>query len=286
LVSFRDEDDDMERERLPSSVSSSFVGEMNSLDLLSQNDPFIMTDNEGPIHDPKEAKQPPSNTATDVKSNDAGPSRAVGAGPSSNAKVSSFSVLSLKSQNNRKNKKAVYEFVIPNNRVKSGGMTKKQHKSHKNVNKDSLVAINPSKSKLLPNLSQLKSSSISQSSQSENVPKSKRGKKKKIPDVDDEQSKLDDILSQPNKGIFSNLRILFISNNIDKIRLNLMKSKVVDKGGIIEENFNGNLTHIITELSGKQLITMLGVRKLKISEVKSSGIYPIKNLKLNSRILL
>ncbi|CAI2174663.1 18491_t:CDS:10, partial [Funneliformis geosporum] len=72
-------------------------------------------------------------------------------------------------------------------------------------------------------------------------------------------------LPQFNKGIFSNLRILFISNNIDKLRLNLMKSKVLDKGGIIEENFefDRDLTHIITELSGNQLVAKFGVRKLK-----------------------
>ena len=41
-------------------------------------------------------------------------------------------------------------------------------------------------------------------------------------------------------------------------------------GGIIEENFE---THIIAELSGKQLIVMLGVRKLKGFEVNIKFIY-------------
>src|ERR1051325_7963888 len=93
--SFGDEDYDMEKERLPSSLSSSLMGEMNSLDLLSSQeiDLSTITDDED---DPKvAAKQPPPNAEDNVKSSDAAPSHAVGSGPSSNAtKVSSFSVLS------------------------------------------------------------------------------------------------------------------------------------------------------------------------------------------------
>ncbi|RIA87447.1 hypothetical protein C1645_286795 [Glomus cerebriforme] len=237
------EDYDMERERLPSSLNSTFVGEMSTLGLLSsqENDLF---------DDPKVTanQQPPTN----VKLSDATP-HVVG------SRVSSFSVLS-KSTNDRKNKKAIYEFVVPNNKTKSGDTTKKQHKSRKNADN---VAINASKSKLLPNLSQLKSTSIVQ--RTENVSKPKRGRKK------NDDSKNPKNLPQSNEGIFSNLRILFIPNNIDKLRLNLMKSKVMDKGGIIEENFqtDRNVTHIITELSGKQLLTtlgILGIRKLKCFE--------------------
>ncbi|CAG8557599.1 2599_t:CDS:10 [Funneliformis mosseae] len=224
LVSYRDEEYEMERENVPSSVSSSFVNEMTSLDLLSQeSDALPISDNEEKVQE------------VNAKPVDGVP---IVGGPPSTA--SKFSILSLKPQNIHKNKKAVYEIVIPNSSVKSGGKTKKQHKSHENMKK-------------FASKSQLKSS------QSKNLTKSKR---KKIIDVGTEQSIR---LPKSNKGIFSNLRILFISNNIDKLRLNLMKSKVLDKGGIIEENFefDGNLTHIITELSGKQLIAMFGVRKLK-----------------------
>src|SRR5687767_12981855 len=114
------EDYDMERERLPSSLASTFVGDLNSLDLLSQEyESFMMTDNED---DPTEVAKPPPNAESNVKPSDAAPSHDSGAEPLSNAKVSSFSVLS-KSANDRKNKKAVYEFVLPNNNVKSGDIT-------------------------------------------------------------------------------------------------------------------------------------------------------------------
>lgn len=257
-ISFR-EDYDMERERVPSSLNSTFLGEMESLDILSSQEvnPFTMLDDADDEDDPNEelAKQKPSKAENDVKSSDAAP-RAVGAGLPS--KVSSFSVLS-KSMNDRK--KTVYEFVVPNNNVKSGDVTKKQQKSHKIIKN---ATINTSKSKLLPNLSQLKT--VQQQSQSEDLPKPKRGRKKKnIVNNDTNLLELFNNPSKPEEGLFSKLRILFISNNIDKVRLNLMKSKVLDKGGIIEESIETakNVTHVITELNGNQLISMFGLRKLK-----------------------
>ncbi|EXX61016.1 Pol4p [Rhizophagus irregularis DAOM 197198w] len=259
-ISFRDEDYNMERERVSSSLNSTFLGEMESLDILSSQEvnPFTMLDNVDDEDDPKEelAKQKPSKAENDVKSSDAAP-RAVGAGLPS--KVSSFSVLS-KSINDRK--KAVYEFVVPNNNVKSGDVTKKQQKSRKIIKNPT---INTSKSKLLPNLSQLKT--VQQQSQLEDLPKPKRGRKKKniVNDDDTNLLELFNNSSKPEEGLFSKLRILFIPNKIDKVRLSLMKSKVLDKGGIIEESIETakNVTHVITELNGNQLVSMFGIRKLK-----------------------
>jgi hypothetical protein len=262
----RDEDYDMERERVPSSLNSTFLGEMESLDILSSQEitPFALIDDVDDDDDdpPKEelAKQKPSKEENNVKSSDAAP-HAVGAGFSS--KVSSFSVLS-KSMNDRK--KAVYEFVVPNNNVKSGDVTKKQQKSHKNIKN---TTINNSKSKLLPNLSRIykQLERLEKAEQSEVLTQSKRGRKKNI--VNDDTN-LMGFFNNSGEGLFSKLKILFIPNNIDKVRLDLMKSKILEKGGIIEESIEtaGNVTHIVTELNGKQLISMFGIRKLKNFKVK------------------
>ncbi|CAG8611266.1 6496_t:CDS:10, partial [Scutellospora calospora] len=61
--------------------------------------------------------------------------------------------------------------------------------------------------------------------------------------------------------IFSNTRIFFIPNNIDKVRLRLLKEKVIERGGqVVEAGFNASVTHVITALESQKALEILGIR--------------------------
>lgn len=134
----------------------------------------------------------------------------------------------------------------------------------KNTNTDSGNSKHQSKSKgQTSNLRDVQSSSklaipkkeikVSNEENSSSQLKPKRGRKKKPVTKDQEKFQ-----PEPN-GIFSNLRILFIQNNIDTVRLGLMKEKVIAKGGIVVNTFDANVTHVITALPGKNVHKALGL---------------------------
>ncbi|CAG8523195.1 15084_t:CDS:10 [Acaulospora colombiana] len=83
----------------------------------------------------------------------------------------------------------------------------------------------------------------------------KRGRKKKILPSSSPPSE--------SHGIFSDLRILFVRNNIDTTRFNLMKEKVKSKGGNIVDSFDPSVTHVITALPGKNVHKALGLSSNK-----------------------
>ncbi|CAG8724888.1 12111_t:CDS:10 [Dentiscutata erythropus] len=92
-----------------------------------------------------------------------------------------------------------------------------------------------------------------------------RGRKKK--------STNDAILSkntnQPlnSPGLFSDNRIFFIPNNIDKVRLRLLKQKVRDEGGqVVEDGFDASVTHVITSLEGQRVLEILGINDNNIPQ--------------------
>ncbi|CAG8585897.1 44091_t:CDS:10 [Gigaspora margarita] len=85
-----------------------------------------------------------------------------------------------------------------------------------------------------------------------------RGRKKK--------STKDAVLSKninppsSSPGLFSDVRIFFIPNNIDKVRLRLLKQKVEEGGGqVIEDGFDASVTHVITTLEGQRVLKILGI---------------------------
>src|SRR5207253_1074805 len=68
--------------------------------------------------------------------------------------------------------------------------------------------------------------------------------------------------------IFSNTRIFFIPNNIDKVRLRLLKEKVIERGGqMVEAGFNASVTHVITALESQKALEILGIRDDNIPKV-------------------
>ncbi|CAG8684707.1 5117_t:CDS:2, partial [Ambispora leptoticha] len=90
------------------------------------------------------------------------------------------------------------------------------------------------------------------------LPKKKRGRKKKVEGTSQDKS----IVKWIN-GIFKDLRIFIVPQNIDRVRLELLKTRIKERGGSVLEVFIiHDVTHIITELKGKKLIHALNINKM------------------------
>ncbi|CAG8490580.1 33747_t:CDS:10 [Racocetra persica] len=64
-------------------------------------------------------------------------------------------------------------------------------------------------------------------------------------------------------GLFSDIRIFFIPNNIDKVRLRLLKQKVEEGGGqVVSNKFDASVTHVITALEGQKVLEILGINDI------------------------
>ncbi|CAG8539243.1 679_t:CDS:10 [Ambispora leptoticha] len=99
-------------------------------------------------------------------------------------------------------------------------------------------------------------------------PKKKRGRKKKL--ESDRTTKEGSVAKWVN-GIFKDLRIFIIPQNIDRVRLEFLKSRIKERGGSVLEAFVIlDVTHVITELKGKKVIQALNLNK--VEELLEHGI--------------
>ncbi|RHZ85644.1 hypothetical protein Glove_63g36 [Diversispora epigaea] len=161
-------------------------------------------------------------------------------------KLSSFS--SQKINKNVRKPKTIYKIVVPKKNSNTTGNSKHhQTKSKKGQASSNLRDIQ------LPNLAISKNEREFSNEENSLQIKAKRGRKKNTTGKDQEIIPLD------SNGIFSNLRILFIQNNIGTVRLNLMKEKVKAKGGMVVDTFDTSVTHVVTELPGKNVHKVLGL---------------------------
>ncbi|CAG8549843.1 8816_t:CDS:2 [Racocetra fulgida] len=104
--------------------------------------------------------------------------------------------------------------------------------------------------------------SIVKSKQNHSSPsKATRGRKKK--------SAQDTVLLKntnppsSSDGLFSDIRIFFIPNNIDRVRLRLLKQKVEEGGGqVVNNKFDASVTHVITALEGRMVLEILGINDI------------------------
>ncbi|CAG8625111.1 498_t:CDS:10, partial [Ambispora gerdemannii] len=109
-----------------------------------------------------------------------------------------------------------------------------------------------------------------------NPPKKKRGRKKKMEDEDYEPPKKmraskERSIAKWVNGIFKDLRIFIVPQNIDKVRLEFLKTRIKERGGSVLELFVVlNVTHVITELKGKKVIQALNINKAE--ELSEHGI--------------
>ncbi|CAG8483850.1 9405_t:CDS:10 [Cetraspora pellucida] len=67
-------------------------------------------------------------------------------------------------------------------------------------------------------------------------------------------------LPSSSDDLFSDIRVFFIPNNIDKVRLRLLKQKVEERGGkVANDKFDSSVTHIITALEGQRVLEILEI---------------------------
>ncbi|CAG8625096.1 497_t:CDS:10, partial [Ambispora gerdemannii] len=93
-------------------------------------------------------------------------------------------------------------------------------------------------------------------------PKKMRGRKKKVEDNDDDEASKERSIAKWVNGIFKDLRIFIMPQNIDRVRLELLKTRIKERGGLVLEVFVIlDVTHIITELKGKKVIRGLNINK-------------------------
>ncbi|CAG8562366.1 4672_t:CDS:2 [Acaulospora morrowiae] len=154
-----------------------------------------------------------------------------------------LSSLSFKAKPRESKPKTIYKLILPSNKPNITGNITKNSKSKKGL--DLRVP-----SQRVPITSK------------ERNPLPKRGRKKKYL----ENSTLSSSLPSDSHGIFSGLNILYIRNDIDTVRLDLMKEKVKAKGGKIVDSFDSNVTHVITSLPRKNVHDALGLINKKCLE--------------------
>lgn len=66
-------------------------------------------------------------------------------------------------------------------------------------------------------------------------------------------------------GTFAGTRLFIIPNNIEKVRLKLFRERVIEKGGVIKENFEAGITHVVTDLKNLTRISeIIGVKDLPV----------------------
>ncbi|CAG8489450.1 28044_t:CDS:10 [Dentiscutata erythropus] len=250
--SANNDNDNEEDQRISSQLSDSFYFGMDSMNILSSQendilmnaDPISVKNNKRTFDSLLEEKSGESHVishdsdASVSKKINSMTSSAVNQAETQNIQLSSFSFKPVK----RKTRKVMYK-ITNEKEINSSGNKKARHDSSTHASQS---------------MSSQKATIVATERIHSGPSKTTRWRKKKPT----REASLPKNIGPPLNpvGIFSNFRIFFIPNNIDKVRLRLLKEKVIEKGGqVVDGEFDASTTHVITALQGQRILEILGI---------------------------
>ncbi|CAG8440639.1 4367_t:CDS:2 [Dentiscutata heterogama] len=257
--SANNDNDNEEDQRISSQLSGSFYSGIDSLNILSSQendilmnaDPISVKNNKRTFDSLLEEKSGEyhvishDSDAPVSKKINSTTSSAVNQAETQNIQLSSFSFKPVK----RKTRKVMYK-ITNEKEINSSGNKKARHDSSTHASQS---------------MSSQKATIFASERIHSGPSKTTRGRKKKST----REAALPKNIGPPLNpvGIFSNFRIFFIPNNIDKVRLRLLKEKVIERGGqVVDGEFGASTTHVITALQGRRILKILGIRENNVPQ--------------------